>query len=90
MSKIRDFWRGIANDISKVHVRAAFSDMEKRIGHIFGHHGRDDAPQTPKRDHPGLEKVKGRAAFADVEHRVNKVLDKHDEHREQQQSAGEE
>ena len=52
MSKIGKFWRGIANDISKVHVRAAFSDVEKRIGHFFGHHEAQEPKEEPKEDKP--------------------------------------
>ena len=38
MSKIRDFFHNIGSDLSKVHVRAAFRDVEHRVAEIFRQH----------------------------------------------------
>lgn len=35
MSKISDFFKKITQNLDKVHVRAAFIDVEHRIEHVF-------------------------------------------------------
>ena len=37
--KIGDFFHRIWSDLSHIHVRAAFADVEHRISHLLHHHG---------------------------------------------------
>lgn len=38
MGKVRDFFHRIGSDLSKVHVRAAFRDVEHRVAELFRQH----------------------------------------------------
>ena len=39
MGKLRDFFHKVGSDLDRVHVRAAFVDVEHRVAKLFHHHG---------------------------------------------------
>lgn len=38
MSKFSEFFKKLTSNLDKVHVRAAFADVEHRIGNLFHHY----------------------------------------------------
>ena len=51
MSKFSDFFKRITHNLDKVHVRAAFIDVEHRIEHVFRHYEKHGvSEQNPEKD----------------------------------------
>ena len=60
MSKFKDFIHRVANDLDRVHVRAAFMDVEHRIAHLFHHHGEHlPASGKAREEQPGSGQENG-------------------------------
>ncbi|MBR1706753.1 MAG: hypothetical protein IJ721_08230 [Bacteroidales bacterium] len=47
MGKIKDFFHRIGSDLDRVHVRAAFVDVEHRVAKLFQYHGEHFEKETP-------------------------------------------